>query len=84
MWDQHEIFEVKIVEKPELSETTLKIGIGIISVIMVIALILVIIVIETPIVSLVPVWLIVLVSLSEALKELKSKEKERMQEKRSE
>lgn len=74
---------MKIVEKPELSERTLKIGIGVISVIMVIALIFVIIDIDTPIVSLVPVWIIAVVFLSEALKELKSK-KERMLEKRSE
>ena len=71
-------------EKPELSERTLKIGIGIISGIMVIALILVVIDIDTPIESLVPVWLIILVILTEALKELKSKEKEEMQEERSE
>ena len=58
-------------EKSKLSETTLKVGIGIVSVIMIIGLVLLIIGIDSPIESLFPVWLIVLVSLIEALKEEK-------------
>ena len=71
-------------EKPELSETTLKVGIGIVSVIMIIGLIFLIIGIDSPIESLLPVWLLVLVSLTAALKEEKSKRKEFFQEKRNE
>jgi hypothetical protein len=76
---------VKIVERVQLSETTLKVGIGIVSVIMMIGLVLLVIGIDSPIESLFPVWLIVLVLLIEALKEEKSKKnKENIQEKNSE
>ncbi len=65
-------------EQSELSETTLKIGIGIIIAIMVIGLIWIVIDVNTPVVSLVPVWIVILVPLTNALKELKLRKTESM------
>ncbi len=65
-------------EQPELSETTLKIGIGIIIGIMVIGLIWIVVDVNTPVASLVPIWIITLVPLINALKDLKSRNTESM------
>ena len=79
MRDKNEMIEVKTMERPAISLKSLKVGIGIISVIMIIGIVLIFLRIDTPIESLLPVWLIVLVILIDDLKEKTKEKKEDIQ-----
>ena len=66
-------------ERSEVSEKSLKVGIGIVSVIMIIGIVLIFMRIDSPIESLLPIWLILLVVLISDLKELIKEKKKDIQ-----